>query len=87
MAYVIILNRLEGVDLILKALRKTTCIASHDLAEGINKNLQFVGEDGVPRRLDRSHERVEPVKQKLTLVKGGKDENDNVVTSEGADAS
>lgn len=47
--YIVYLNKLEGVELITKALRKTTCIASHDLAAGIERNLHYLDEDGVVR--------------------------------------
>lgn len=44
--YLIKVNQLKGVELILKALRNTHCIASHDLADGIEKTLLYVEQDG-----------------------------------------
>lgn len=39
------LEQLMGVELILKALRQTECIASHELADGIERTLVHVDED------------------------------------------
>lgn len=48
--YLIPINRLEGIDLILKALRSqafhSNCQASSDLADGIERKLLQVAEDG-----------------------------------------
>jgi len=47
--YVIFINQLQGVELILKALRFTSCTASHQLADGIEKNLCVADEKGIHR--------------------------------------
>ena len=48
--FAIFINQIEGVDLIIKALRNQQfehgCIASSDLADGIEKNLCIMTEDG-----------------------------------------
>lgn len=44
--FVIQLEQIDGVELILKALRETPCIASHQLADGIEAHLIYVDEDG-----------------------------------------
>lgn len=48
--YMIPINRLEGIDLILKALRSqayhSNCLASSDLADGIERKLLQVDAEG-----------------------------------------
>jgi hypothetical protein len=66
--FIIRINQLQGVELILRALRGSGCIASSDLADGIEKTLVFVGEDDtvtacVPEGV------TTPVKPHLTVVK------------------
>jgi hypothetical protein len=45
--FLIPINELQGIELILKALRGTGCIASSQLADGIEKSLFYVSDEGV----------------------------------------
>jgi hypothetical protein len=80
--YLIQLNHLEGVEIILKALRERSqergCLASHDLAEGIEKTLVYIDETTGVAQLastlvpvsESSQEPTEPVtKSRLSVVK------------------
>ena len=42
--FIINIERLEGVELVLKALRESGCIASGDLADGIEQTLLHIDE-------------------------------------------
>ena len=44
--FVIQLMKIEGVELIPKALHQTNCIASRQLADGIEANLLYIDEEG-----------------------------------------
>ena len=44
--YVINLNDLQGVELITSALRDSSCMASQQLANGIEKYLLYINTDG-----------------------------------------
>jgi hypothetical protein len=46
MPYIILLNELKGLELVIKALRNTRCIASGDLADGIERNAMYQAPDG-----------------------------------------
>lgn len=79
--YCILLNRLEGVELVLKALRQTQCIASHTLADGIEANLcEFkdgvlvrVNTEELPARREKSGEYDRnSVTSAFSVLKGGK---------------
>jgi hypothetical protein len=66
--FIIRINQLQGVELILRALRGSGCIASSDLADGIEKTLVFVDTAGaitacVPDGV------TTPVRPNLTVVK------------------
>ena len=55
--FVIILNDIRGVDLIVQRLRESGCIASADLANGIENKLYIMEEDG---NITPSDSEVEP---------------------------
>jgi hypothetical protein len=82
--YAIFLNKMEGVELILKALRKQSCIASQELAVGIQANLHYAEEGRPFRKLDLSPNKN--VKPNLVVLKGNRHEENNDATSEGNDA-
>ena len=44
--FVIQLMKIEGVEWILKALRQTDCIASQQLADGIEAKLLYIDPEG-----------------------------------------
>ena len=85
--YAIFLNQMQGVELILKALRKQPCIASQELADGIQANLHYSDGKTPFKKLDTSHRRYEPGKPQLTLLKGNGHAKAIVPGSEGDDAS
>ena len=62
MAYIIILNQLDGVELVINALRDRAsqrgCIASADLADGISQHAMYQDEAGTLTKLS---EMTEPV--------------------------
>ncbi len=77
--FVIHLNQVEGVELILKALRERAatkgCVASGDLANGIEKTLIYVDEHGMAYPVEREDSTKAPKRPKLTLVTGSKEKH------------
>jgi len=76
--FVILITKIEGVDLVLRALRSTSCIASHDLAEGIENNLCWLDDKGVLTKIenpiDKEPEVIEKKKpQPFSIVKADKE--------------
>ena len=78
--YMIIINQLQGVELVLNALRSTSCIASHDLADGIVQNLYYKDDAGKMYRVDPVQEEPEPEVEKkapvnhpFQVIEGGKE--------------
>ena len=70
--FVIIPNNIEGVELILKRLRESGCIASSDLADGIDKTLHVL-EDGELKHIQIFELDEEPIKAgPFEVIKGGK---------------
>ena len=81
--FVIILNDIRGVDLIVQRLRESGCIASAELASGIENNLYIMEDDGNLTQSDPEVEQdveLTPVKEKkeskvvhpFQVINGGK---------------
>ena len=62
MPYIIILNQLDGVELVINALRDRAsqrgCIASADLADGISQHAMYQDEAGKMTKLSEMTETV-----------------------------
>ena len=62
MPYIIILNRLEGVELVIDALRDRAsqrgCLASADLADGISRHAMYQDAAGTLTKLSEMTETV-----------------------------
>lgn len=59
--YLVFIRELKGVEMVLSALRATKNIASCDLADGIEKNLHYMEQDGTIMKLSDVPQEISPV--------------------------
>lgn len=69
--FLVQLNNLQGVELICKRLRESGCIASSQLADGIEKTLLVVEPDG--RIILANPQSEDKPKWKPIIIEGGSD--------------